>query len=838
MNTKDFNRIMAERIVIMDGSMGIQLSRLGLRAEDFGGAQYEGCNDYLCLVNPKVVAAVHESYLKAGADVVETCTLNASSVALAEYGLQRKAREINKAAAQLARAEADKFSTADKPRFVAGSVGPTTKSLSVTGGITFAELHAAYIEQMLGLADGGTDFYIIETAPDLLNIKAAVEAALETAQKAGRDIPVIVSATFGTDGKMLSGQDAEAFCVSFAHYPLLALGMNCSTGPGEMAENLRIISGLSKFPVICMPNAGLPDEQGAYKLSARDFGEKMSEFARAGYLNLAGGCCGTNPSHIAELVSALKAVKPRIAAPKKRFAVCGLEAVFSDEAKPPLLVGERANVIGSREFKNLISAEKWDEAAAVARRQARGGAHVIDICLSNPEREEIADIKTLVPLITRAVRAPLMIDTTNPAAAETALALMPGKSIWNSINLESGPEKLLAGARLNRKYGCALVIGCIDESGKDSMAVTRGRKLEIAKRAFSLLKEAGVPEEDMIFDALVFPAASGQEKYRGAALETVKAVELFKKEFPLSESVLGVSNVSFGLPPAAREALNSILLHHAVRAGLGMAIVNVEKLRRYPSLSDEERSLGEKLLFSPDADTAALFAAMYRDKTAKSAAKPATPREKLRAAVINGSPEGVPEAAGALAREMSPAEIINGPLSEGMAEVGKLFSRGELIVTEVLQSAETMKLAVAALEPYLAKDRPAPRGKLLLATVRGDVHDIGKNLVRMIFESNGFAVEDLGVKVSNQAIIEAARRVKPDIIGLSGLLTKSAEAMITVAADLSADGIDTPLLAGGAALSEKFVSLRLAPAYKGRVYFARDAMSGLASALELVRAKA
>ena len=671
-----------------------------------------------------------------------------------------------------------------------------------------------------------------------MNVRAAAEAAFEAGATAGREIPVIISVTFGNGGKMLGGHDAASAYAALAHYPLLALGFNCSAGPVEMADHLRTLAARSRFPVFCMPNAGLPDENGRYALAPEKFAAIMADYARAGILNIAGGCCGTAPEHIKALAEALPGIKPRTELPKPMFCASGMEAVFADEIEPPFLVGERANVIGSKEFRTLVTSGNWPAAADVMRRQAKNGAHILDICLSNPERDELADINSFVPLATRAVRLPLMIDTTSFKAAQAALEMIPGKAVWNSINMESGPQRLLDGASLNRKYGCSLVVGCIDESGKDSMAVTRERKLEIAKRAHDILSKAGVPDEDMIFDALVFPAASGQEKYQGAALETVKAIELFKKEFPRSSSVLGVSNVSFGLPPAGREVLNSIFLYHAVRAGLGMAIVNVQKLRRYPSIPETERASGEELLFAPKADSATRFAELYRDKTARlSRPAPATPEEKLRRAVLEGTQDGVPEAALELAGKIPAMEIINGPLSEGMAEVGKLFSRGELIVTEVLQSAETMKLAVGALEPHLKKQKPAPRGKMLLATVRGDVHDIGKNLVRMIFESNGFEVIDLGVKVPNQTIVDAAKKEKPDIIGLSGLLTKSAEAMITVCADLNAAGVKIPVIAGGAALSEKFVQLKLAPQHCAAVHYAKDAMAGLASALEITGAR-
>jgi len=827
---------MRGRILIADGAMGTELDRLGLSAPDFGGEQFLGCNDHLPVSKPEAVRAVHEAYLRAGADIIETCSFCASPVMLREFGLETRAREINAAAAQVARSAAGEFSSPEKPRFAAGSMGPTSKSLFLSEGISFDELRAGYLEQALGLAEGGVDAFIIETATDILNIKAAADAAFEAARVSGRDIPVIISASLGAGGKMLSGQDAAALYTALAHYPLLALGFNCAAGPDEMAGSLGRLAALSKFPLTCMPNAGMPDENGRFRLSPEIFSEKMAAFARGGLLNIAGGCCGTTPEHIKELSAALRGIKPRVIPSGPGFALSGIEAVFADKVPPPMLVGERANSIGSRDFRNLIAASDWNGAAAVVKRQSSAGAHIIDVCLSNPERDEAADIAAFAPLAARSTRLPLMIDTTSISVAEAALKLWPGKSVWNSVNLESGPDKMQEAARLNRRHGCALVIGCIDESGKDSMAVTRQRKLEIAERAAAILRENGVPDEDMIFDGLVFPAASGDDKYRGAALETVKALELFREKFPRSRTLLGVSNVSFGLPAAAREALNSIFLHHSAKAGLGMAIVNVEKLRPYESLSAQERELGEKLLFAPEADTAAQFAGLYRDK-AKVQQTPAAsgPGEKLFNAVKSGDAASAAQSAGELAKTMPADQIINGPLARAMAEVGVSFSKGDMIVTEVLQSAEAMRAASAALKPHLQSGGQVPRGKLLLATVRGDVHDIGKNLVRMIFESNGFSVEDMGVKVPSRDIVGAALRLKPDIIGLSGLLTKSAEAMTEVCAELSAAGLEIPVLAGGAALSRKFVELKLAPVCKGGAHYAADAMIGLAVALDIVR---
>ncbi|HOX23103.1 MAG TPA: dihydropteroate synthase, partial [Elusimicrobiales bacterium] len=601
---------------------------------------------------------------------------------------------------------------------------------------------------------------------------------------------------------MLSGQDVESFYLALEHYPLLAIGCNCGAGPEQMGLPLKTLAAISRFPLFCMANNGLPDENGRYGMKPEQFAEAMMEHVRKGLLNIAGGCCGTSVPHIRELAKLATQAKPLSPLKKPRSGVCGAEALFFDEIEPPVLVGERANSIGSKIFRELVAQGKWDEAVGVARRQAKAGAHVLDICLANPERDETSDSAEFLSRVVKAVRTPLMVDTTNFAVAEAAAKACPGKIIWNSVNLEHGPERLLQAAQLNRRFGTMLVVGCIDENKEEGMALTSARKLEVARRARKLLADNGVPDRDIIFDALVFPVASGQEKYATAAAETAAAIALLKKEFPDCFTLLGVSNVSFGLPPVAREALNSLFLHHCVRQGLDMAIVNTEKLRRHASLSEEEKSLGSALLEKASAERAAAFAGLYRaaakpaDKTAASL----PPEEFLRRAILEGACEGVAKAALELAGKAGAQEVINGPLSGGMAEVGKLFAKGELIVTEVLQSAQAMKTAVDALEPELKKSASgAKRGKLLLATVKGDVHDIGKNLVRIIFESNGFDVSDVGVKVPNEDIVGWAKQSAPDIIGLSGLLTRSAEAMISVAEDLSAAGIRAPLLIGGAA---------------------------------------
>ncbi|MDT8286334.1 MAG: homocysteine S-methyltransferase family protein [Elusimicrobiales bacterium] len=832
-----FISAMKDRVLVLDGAMGTYLQGFGLKSGDFDG--HEGLNEILSVSRPDIIKKVHLDYLEAGADVIETNTFGANAAVLAEYGLEGRSTEFNLAAARLAREAADKFS-AGGPRFVAGSVGPTNKALFVTGGMSFDEMRSLYLDQMVALIEGGVDLLTVETAHDAVNLRAALAAARLAFKKAGREVPVIASATMDGRSKMLSGHDPDSFYAAVGHFPLAAIGFNCSSGPEGMRPRLERLAARAHFPTLVMPNAGLPDENGLYSQTPETFAELMGGFASGGLLNLAGGCCGTGPAHIKALAAAVKGLRPRAPKAEEPWVISGTEALFFDEIEPPAMAGERNNSIGSKKFRDMVAAGDRDGALALARAQAAAGAHLLDVCLANPERDELADVKDLFPALARAVRLPLMIDTTDPAVMEEALKNAAGKSVINSVNFEFGPDKPRAAAELVKTYGAKLVVGCIDEDKEKGLPLESGRKLEIARRAHAFLTgECGLKASDLIFDALVFPVGVGGE-HASSAHETIKAIEAIKKEFPGAKTILGVSNVSFGLPPASREVLNSVFLHHAVKAGLDLAIVNIEKLRRYASIPENERTAAEDLVFARRPDAAQAFAALYRDakkKAAGPAAGPALPPdERLKAAVLGGSRAGVPEAVSELLASMGPLEIINGPLMESMKEVGRQFAAGDLIVTEVLQSAEAARSAVNALEPALKAQKAPKRGRLLLATVRGDVHDIGKNLVGIIFESNGFEVEDLGVKVAPEEIAAAAVKNPPDFIGLSGLLVRSCEQMTATARELAAAGVKVPLLVGGAALTPRFTETGIAPAYGGPVFYASDAMEGLNYALALAGA--
>ena len=832
-----------ERVMELDGATGTALQAFDLQAADFGGAQHEGCNEVLCAVRPDVVRGVSERYLAAGCDIVETNSFGATPLVLAEYGLAERAFELNLLSAALAREACARFDEPGRLRFVCGSMGPTTRAISVTGGVTFDGLSATFRAQALGLMAGGADYLLLETCQDTRNIKAGLVGIEEAFGEARWRLPVAVSVTIEPTGTMLAGQDAEALAVELLHADLLYVGLNCATGPALMADHLRTLSALCRTRVACVPNAGLPDEDGRYCESPEMFREVFSRYLDAGWLNLVGGCCGSTDRHVEALAGLVAGRRPRAVAHHQRAWVSGIEAVELDPTNRPLLVGERTNVLGSRRFKEVVASGDFEGAAEIGRAQLKAGAQVLDVCLQDPDRDEMGDVEKLLEKLVRVVKAPLMIDTTDALVMARALTWCQGKSILNSINLEDGRERFEKVVALGRKFGAAYVVGLIDERG---MAVTVERKLEVARRSYQILtEEMEVAPEDIWWDPLVFPCGTGDEAYLGSAAATIAGVTAVKAAFPLAKTILGVSNVSFGLPAAGREVLNSVFLYRATLAGLDAAIVNTERLARFAEIPEEERRLADSLIDLVPGDKAAGEAAVaafteYFRRQSGRAAKPAASdrrnlpvAERLSRAIVEGSKVGLEaDLAEVLAdpRYPDPLAIINGPLMAGMSEVGRLFNDNKLIVAEVLQSAEVMKAAVSWLEPHMEHadgSEAASRGKILLATVKGDVHDIGKNLVDIVLSNNGFTVVNLGIKVPSERLIQAVEEHRPDVIGLSGLLVKSAQQMVVTAGDLVAVGIDTPLLVGGAALTRRFTHRKIAAAYGGVCTYARDAMHGL-----------
>jgi 5-methyltetrahydrofolate--homocysteine methyltransferase len=813
---------LGERILVLDGAMGTMLQAAGLTAADFGGPALEGCNEHLNLTRPDVVRGVHRAYVDAGADCISTNTFGCAPYVLGEYGLAERAFEICRVAARLAREGAG-------DAFVIGAMGPSTRTITVTRNVTFDEVRAGYRVQAAGLIAGGADALLLETCQDTLNVKAAALGVREATQEAGVPLPLMISATIEPTGTMLAGQGVEALAVSLEHLEPFSLGLNCSTGPEFMTDHLRSLSALATAFTSVYPNAGLPDERGQYGETPSSLAYKLRRFLDEGWVNIVGGCCGTTPAHIAAICALARGRRPRVPPTAKMPAVSGVEAITPADDNRPLFVGERTNVIGSRKFKELVVAERFDDAAEVGRAQVKAGAQVLDVCLANPDRDESTDMDRFMAELTRRVKVPLMIDSTDAAVIELALRHCQGKAIVNSINLEDGEERFEKVCPLLRRYGGAVVVGCIDEDKQQGMAVTRERKLAIAERSYRLLTEKyGVPARDLIFDPLVFPVGTGDVNYIGSARATIEGVRAIKDRFPDCKTILGISNVSFGLPPAGREVLNGVFLYHCVKAGLDYAIINTERLERYPSIPEEERQLAEDLIYRRGDDPVAAFAAHFRDrKKAVVARTTLSLDERLARYIVEGSRDGLPEDLDEKLREAAPLEIINGPLMRGMDEVGRLFNDNQLIVAEVLQSAEAMKAAVAHLEPFMEKAESASRATIVLATVKGDVHDIGKNLVDIILSNNGYRVINLGIKIPPEELIAAYRVHKPDAFGLSGLLVKSAQQMVVTAQDLREAGVDIPLFVGGAALTRKFTATRIAAEYGGLTLYAKDAMDGL-----------
>jgi 5-methyltetrahydrofolate--homocysteine methyltransferase len=824
-----FRKAFESRILLMDGAMGTMIQARDLSDQDFGGAQLEGCNEHLNLTRPDVIRAIHEAYLDAGADLISPNSFGCAPYVLAEYGLADRCHEITLAGARLARAAADSRSTLARPRFVLGAMGPGTRTISVTGGVTFDQVLDAYYRQARALIEGGVDALMLETCQDTLNVKAAAIGVRRAMAEAGRQLPLMVSGTIEPMGTMLAGQGVDALYASLEHLDLFSIGLNCATGPEFMTDHLRSLSEMATCLVTVYPNAGLPDERGHYEETPESLALKMRRFVEEGWVNAVGGCCGTTPAHITALSRVIGDHAPRRPVASRAAAVSGIEALYPTDDNRPVLVGERTNVIGSRKFKDLIVEDKFEEGSEVGRAQVKGGAQVLDVCLANPDRDETADMDRFMEQVTRKVKVPLMIDSTDAVVIERALRACQGKAIVNSINLEDGEERFEKIVPLLRAYGGAVVVGCIDENKQQGMAVTRARKLAVAERSHALLTEKyGVPARDLIFDALVFPVGTGDVNYIGSAVETIEGIRAIKARFPESKTILGISNVSFGLPPAGREVLNAVFLYHCTKAGLDYAIVNTERLERYPSIPEEERRLAEDLIYWRGADPVAAFAAHFRGR--KKEAKTGAPLpldERLARYIVEGSKDGLLDDLALKLAEAGALEIINGPLMKGMEEVGRLFNDNQLIVAEVLQSAEAMKAAVAYLEPFMEKDESATRATLILATVKGDVHDIGKNLVEIVLKNNGYRIINLGIKVPPEDLIAAYHQHKPDAFGLSGLLVKSAQQMVTTAQDLRAAGIEIPLFVGGAALTRKFTATRISVEYGGPTLYAKDAMDGL-----------
>jgi 5-methyltetrahydrofolate--homocysteine methyltransferase len=842
---------LARGVLIYDGAMGTSIQRFHLTAEDFGGPSLEGCNDHLVLTRPDVIRSIHESFLQVGVDVVETCTFQSTPRRLAEWGLGDKVREVNVAAARLARAACDAFATPDRPRFVAGSIGPTgmlpSSSDPVLSAASFEELAADFYAQARYLVEGGVDVLLVETSQDILEVKAALTGFAQLFGELGERIPVQAQITLDTNGRMLLGTDIASAMTTLESLLVDVVGLNCSTGPEHMREPVRWMAEHVARPISVIPNAGLPINSGVgeaiYPLEPALMAAALAEFVRDFGVRIVGGCCGTTPEHLAAIVGAVRGVThaahPRVVhAPRVSSA---MRAITLHQDPPPLLVGERVNSQGSRKVKRLLLADDYEGILEVAREQADSGAHVLDVCVALTERaDESEQMSTIVKLLSMSVDTPLMIDSTEASVIARALEHVPGRAIVNSVNLENGRKRCDDVLPLVRQHGAAVVALTIDEVG---MAKTRERKLEIARRIHDLaVGEFGLSPEDLVFDALTFTLATGDAEWIDSAVETIEGIRLIKRELPGVMTILGVSNVSFGLTPGARAVLNSVFLHHCVQAGLDAAIVNPAHVTPYAEIGDAERALADDLVFNRRPDALQRFIERFsgveegaadggKESAEDEAARFPTPEARVHWMVVHRKKEGIEDALDAAGVREQPVRVLNEVLLPAMKEVGDKFGAGELILPFVLQSAEVMKKAVRHLELFLERSEGYTKGKVVLATVYGDVHDIGKSLVNTILSNNGYTVFDLGKQVPVNTIIEKAQEVGADAIGLSALLVSTSKQMPLCVQELDKRGIQLPVLIGGAAINRRFGRRAMfvdgERAYESGVFYCKDAFEGL-----------
>ena len=865
-------QIARERILILDGAMGTMLQRYGLTEADYRGVRFadwpqdvKGNNDLLCLTQPEIVREVHRAYLEAGADLLETNTFNANSISQQDYGMQELAYEMNRAAAALARMEADAMTaqTPEKPRFVAGSIGPTNRTASISPdvndpgyrAVSFDDLRAAYLEQARGLVDGGADLLLIETIFDTLNAKAAIYALEELFEEKGRRWPVAISGTItDASGRTLSGQTVEAFWISVKHAKPLFVGLNCALGAKEMRPHIETLSRIADCYLSAYPNAGLPNEFGEYEQTPEEMRKYIRDFAEHGFVNLLGGCCGTTPDHIRQMVEAVKDLPPRqIPQLQTHTMLSGLEPLYIRPESNFVNVGERTNVTGSRKFARLIREGQYAEALEVARQQVEAGAQIIDVNMDEGLLDSEAAMRCFLNLVMAEpdiARVPVMIDSSKFSVIEAGLKCVQGRCVVNSISLKEGEEAFLQQAAIVKRYGAAVIVMAFDEEGQ---AETVERKVEICSRAYRLLTEqAGFSPEDIIFDPNIFAVGTGIAEHNRYAINYIEAVRELKKRFPLAKISGGVSNVSFAFRgnQVVREAMHSAFLYHAIAAGMDMGIVNAGMIEVYEEIQPELRELVEDVLFDrrPDAtERLTEYAGRVKGQGKKAERdlswREATVQERLRHAMVKGIVEFIEEDVEEARQQYSTAlEVIEGPLMDGMNVVGDLFGSGKMFLPQVVKSARVMKKAVAYLTPYLEAEKSdlasTSKGRILLATVKGDVHDIGKNIVGVVLACNNFEVTDLGVMVPMEKILDEALRQKADIIGLSGLITPSLDEMVRIARRMEERGFTLPLMIGGATTSKAHTAVKIAPEYSGPVIHVHDASRAVGVATDLLASDA
>ena len=838
--------------MVFDGAFGTYVQGLNLTADDFGGAQLEGCNEMLALTRPDVIAGMHHAFYEVGVDAVETATFGSFSLVLNEYGIADQAYELSRAAARIARDVSDEWEARDgRSRYVAGSIGPGTKLPSL-GHIGFIELRDSYVEQACGLLDGGVDLFLIETSMDLLQVKAAMIGCRKAMTKVGRNVPIQVQVTIETTGRMLVGSEIGAAVATLAAMKPDVLGINCATGPGEMQEHVRYLSQYSPVPISVMPNAGLPsvvDGRTHYDLTPDELAEYHRRHVAELGVAVVGGCCGTTPAHLKAVVEAVRDLTPAARAPQFEPSVSSIYSpVTIEQDNSFLIIGERTNANGSKAFREAMLAGDIDTCAKIAVEQVREGAHVLDVCVDYVGRDGTADMHQLAARFATSASVPLVLDSTEPQVMEAALFHAGGRCILNSANLEDGEHE---GSRLDRvmslarEHGAAVICLLIDERGQ---ARDVEWKLEVAHRIHRIATERyGLSACDLIFDPLTFPVSTGDDDLRRDALHTIEAIRRIKSEIPGSYTVLGVSNVSFGLNPAARQVLNSVFLHECVEAGLDAAIVHAGKILPLNRIPEEQRLVALDLVRdnrSPGYDPLHRLLEVFADvKTVKAEAVDRsgwTIEERLKHRIIDGERDGLPaDLDEALDKGLPALAILNDVLLEGMKVVGELFGSGQMQLPFVLQSAETMKAAVAHLEPHMERvGGSTSKGSIVLATVKGDVHDIGKNLVDIILTNNGYTVHNLGIKIGIAEMVAKVRETLADAIGMSGLLVKSTLIMRENLEELNRQELaDIPVLLGGAALTRTYVEKDLREVYEGRVFYGRDAFEGLSTMDRLMTMK-
>jgi 5-methyltetrahydrofolate--homocysteine methyltransferase len=853
-------------VIVFDGAMGTNLQVQNLTAADFGGPEYEGCNEYLVVTNPQAVENVHRAFLEAGADVIETDTFGGTSIVLAEYDLGERAYELNKTAASLARRLADQYSTPEKPRFVAGSMGPGTK-LPTLGHIDFDSLKEAYVEQTLGLIDGGADLLLVETCQDVLQIKAALNAIEEAFSQSGKRLPLMVSVTMEQQGTMLVGTEMAAALAILEPYPIDILGLNCATGPDLMKDHIKHLAEQSPFVISCIPNAGLPENvggQAVYRLTPMELRMALMHFVEDLGVQVIGGCCGTRPEHIAQLAELAKDLHPKPRPVRSSAAGSGADprpaldyipaaaSIYSpqpyDQDNSFLIVGERLNASGSKMCREMLNAEDWDGLVALARSQVKEGAHVLDVNVDYVGRDGERDMHELVSRLVTNVTLPLMLDSTEWQKMEAGLKVAGGKCLLNSTNYEDGDERFFKVLELAKKYGAGVVVGTIDEEG---MARSAEKKFQIAQRAYRDALEYGIPARELFFDTLALPISTGIEEDRVNGKETIESIRMIRENLPGCHIMLGVSNISFGLNPVARLTLNSVFLHEAMQVGLDGAIVSAAKILPLAKIDPEHQQVCRDLIYDRrqyDGDIVTYdpltkLTTLFEGKSLKqkaAIAKDLPIEDRLKQHIIDGERIGLEEALATALDSYPPLDIINTFLLDGMKVVGELFGSGQMQLPFVLQSAQTMKAAVAYLEPFMEKSdsNGSGKGTFIIATVKGDVHDIGKNLVDIILSNNGYRVINLGIKQPVETIIQAYREHNADCIAMSGLLVKSTAFMKDNLETFNEEGITVPVILGGAALTPKFVNDDCQRTYKGQVVYGKDAFSDLHFMDQLMPAKA